>query len=146
MGTSFDKLTERERVILRLVLTRRNSSEIGRATGDTPSTVDALIKRARDKLGAPDRLAAARMLERHEMDQTLPLAPPPVLVLPTQELSAAPAFAFSLPVQTAGRRRNDLTTTQRIGWAVAIAIAAPVLLIAMAALLEAASHLFANIP
>ena len=103
----FERLTDRERAVLRLVLVCRNSSEIGRKTGDAPTTIDKLIKTARAKLDAPDRFGAARMLHDHETGG-------PALGPQTQDLQPPQGFRLPLPIPTLGRPTNDLSVRERL--------------------------------
>jgi DNA-binding CsgD family transcriptional regulator len=63
-----EALTRRERDCLRLVLDRLSSKEIGRTLGISPTSVDTLVRRAREKLGVDDRYAAAQLLADWERD------------------------------------------------------------------------------
>ncbi|WP_419254436.1 helix-turn-helix domain-containing protein [Caulobacter sp. ErkDOM-YI] len=56
-----DRLTERERECLRLVDRHMSSKEIARELGLSKHTVDWHLDKARKRLGAPDRYAAARL-------------------------------------------------------------------------------------
>ncbi|MBV9843089.1 MAG: helix-turn-helix transcriptional regulator [Sphingomonadaceae bacterium] len=65
-----NKLTQRQRECLRLVLTGRGAKEIGGALGISPQTVEAHLKAARKLLGVGDSGLAARMLGAHEQTTT----------------------------------------------------------------------------
>jgi DNA-binding CsgD family transcriptional regulator len=67
-----EALTRRERDCLRLVLDRLSSKEIGRTLGISPTSVDTLVRRAREKLGVDDRYAAAQLLADWERDGAPP--------------------------------------------------------------------------
>jgi DNA-binding CsgD family transcriptional regulator len=66
LGSGLDRLTERERECLRLVDRHLSSKEIARELGLSKHTVDWHLDKARKRLGAPDRYAAARLAsDRH---------------------------------------------------------------------------------
>eukprot|EP01030_Chromulinospumella_sphaerica_P014619 gene14619-14416_t len=60
----FEALTPRERECLRLVARHHQSKEIARLLNISKSTVDKHIDRARERIGAADRRAAALALAR----------------------------------------------------------------------------------
>ncbi len=68
-----EALTRRERDCLRLVLDRLSSKEIVRTLGISPTSVDTLVRRAREKLGVDDRYAAAQLLADWERDGAAPV-------------------------------------------------------------------------
>ncbi|PTS84702.1 LuxR family transcriptional regulator [Caulobacter sp. HMWF009] len=77
-GTSsgLDRLTERERECLRLVDRHLSSKEIARELGLSKHTVDWHLDKARKRLGAADRYAAARLAFNRDTPPSD--APPPI--------------------------------------------------------------------
>jgi DNA-binding CsgD family transcriptional regulator len=65
-NSSVDRLTAQERQCLRLVAQNLSSKEIARKLGISKASVDTYCNRARLKLDAPDRRAAARMVQMAE--------------------------------------------------------------------------------
>jgi DNA-binding CsgD family transcriptional regulator len=63
---AFDRLTEKQKECLRLVLRRNSSKEIASELGISPHTVDARLKGALKTLHTVSRFEAARMLAKHE--------------------------------------------------------------------------------
>jgi DNA-binding CsgD family transcriptional regulator len=55
-----EQLTEKERQVLDLVIQHKPTKQIARELGVAPNTVDMRLRSAREKLGTPDRNAAAR--------------------------------------------------------------------------------------
>ena len=60
------KLTEAQRVCLRMVLMHLSSKDIARELGISPHTVDQRLRMAIQILGVANRFEAARILARHE--------------------------------------------------------------------------------
>ncbi|WP_271067828.1 helix-turn-helix transcriptional regulator [Caulobacter sp. NIBR1757] len=75
--TGFEFLTPRERECLRLVARHHQSKEIARLLNISKSTVDKHIDRARERIGATDRRAAALALVAHENDLGIEYPPDP---------------------------------------------------------------------
>ena len=81
-----DKLTEAQRVCLRMVLMHLSSKDIARELGISPHTVDQRLRMAIQALGVANRFEAARILARHEAQtpyqsavyQTPHVAPAPI--------------------------------------------------------------------
>jgi DNA-binding CsgD family transcriptional regulator len=74
-----ERLTERERAALDLVLRRQSSKEIARRLEVSPKRVDQLLDRARLKLDSPTRFAAAeRYAELAGVSERLLYQPFPV--------------------------------------------------------------------
>jgi DNA-binding CsgD family transcriptional regulator len=71
-------LTPQERQCLRLVAQNRSSKEIAAALGISKASVDTYCNRARVKLGAPNRRAAARMMTDAEPGAAMAPVPPAV--------------------------------------------------------------------
>jgi DNA-binding CsgD family transcriptional regulator len=63
---AFDRLTEKQKECLRLVLRRNSSKEIASELGISPHTVDARLKGALKALGTASRFEAARILATYE--------------------------------------------------------------------------------
>jgi DNA-binding CsgD family transcriptional regulator len=61
-----DRLTEKQRVCLRMVFMHRSSKEIARELGIGADAVDQRLKTAMRTLGVESRIEAARMLAAHE--------------------------------------------------------------------------------
>ena len=80
------KLTEAQRVCLRMVLMHLSSKDIARELGISPHTVDQRLRMAIQILGVANRFEAARILARHEAQtpyqsavyQTPHVAPQPI--------------------------------------------------------------------
>lgn len=78
-----DKLSERQRDCLRLVLRHMQSKEIGRELGISPFTVDNHLKAAIQALGVNSRIEAALILaESEESGPSQRLASQPAMVAP----------------------------------------------------------------
>ena len=81
-----EKLTEAQRVCLRMVLMHLSSKDIARELGISPHTVDQRLRMAIQVLGVANRFEAARILARHESQtpyqsaiyQTPHVAPEPI--------------------------------------------------------------------
>jgi DNA-binding CsgD family transcriptional regulator len=138
-----EKLTEKEREVLRLVNRRLTSKEIAPLLGIRPDAVDARIKNATRKLGLPDRGKAAMLLADFEAAETYQqqVCQPPEVVAqsdfaslagPTatlarevQEpfLASVPTVAgITTPVSPEEGRRNELGAWQRVAMIAAVAI------------------------
>lgn len=134
MVNRFDRVTEPQRECLRLVLSRRNSKEIGQALGISPITVDKRLGRACATLGVTSRFEAARLLAEYEGGEAYqPLVhQSPDIVSPAEfdivgvSEALAPtggnheAKAQWLPIRPKGGRDNTLTMWQRLLWIFAI--------------------------
>jgi len=91
MGSDrFERLTEEQRVSLRLVHAHLTSKEIARRLGISGRAVDQRLDRARAVLGEPDRIAAAKALAAHE-------AASDRLTRDSQGLAEPAAAAASIP-------------------------------------------------
>ncbi|WP_296722444.1 DUF4019 domain-containing protein [Erythrobacter sp.] len=66
MSSPVDKLTERERETLRLLLNGHDSKSMAAELGISVHTVNDRLREARRKLGVPSSKAAARLLAQHE--------------------------------------------------------------------------------
>lgn len=65
-SSRIDKLTEAQRVCLRMVLMHLSSKDIARELGISPHTVDQRLRMAIQALGVANRFEAARILARYE--------------------------------------------------------------------------------
>ena len=90
MSDALNKLTDRQKDCLRLVVTGRSSKRIAEVLGISPGTVDQHLKAACKLLGQNDRGVAARMLEKWEA-----CLPPQKLDNQPQGVATAPAPAAS---------------------------------------------------
>lgn len=154
----FDRLTERQRTCLRLVLERRNSSEIGRTLGVSPHAIDKSLKLAMAKIGVNSRFEAARLFAAHEaavVGPPPPPAPPPPPPLdlgvqtPDPQASDLPPHgrdAMALPIPTRDRPTNTMAWWQIVTWGVAIGGVALALMVAALELLAAVDRLVAIAP
>ena len=61
-----NKLSEAQRICLRMVFMHMSSKDIARELGISPHTVDQRLKGAMQILGVDSRVEAARILARHE--------------------------------------------------------------------------------
>ncbi|MEA3042671.1 MAG: hypothetical protein QOJ53_292 [Sphingomonadales bacterium] len=112
------RLTEQQRVCLRLVFAHMTSKEIAPRLGIEPGSVDQHIKAAMRVLGAPDRRSAARMLAEHE---GLPMH----LAMHEEQRpfdATGPLEEPRLPLPMGGLRPDDVGTWKRLGWIAALAI------------------------
>jgi len=87
--TGFESLTARERECLRLVARHHQSKEIARLLNISKSTVDKHIDRARERLGAADRRAAALALATHEMSMGIGYPSDPAPISPAADIGSA---------------------------------------------------------
>lgn len=146
------KLTQNQRAYLRMVLAHNSSKEIAQHFGISAHTVDKRLKEAMKLLDVTSRVHAARMLEAAEAAeavQGLGAQSPDLANFPShgtfpastdhgygqKEPVAAtiredqsiyrergPERGFPLPFPTQGKRHNDLTILQRVGWTFALII------------------------
>lgn len=87
-----NKLSEAQRICLRMVFMHMSSKDIARELGISPHTVDQRLKGAIQTLGVESRVEAARMLARHEGGGTYQ-----PLVYQTPDIAAAP-IAGPIPI------------------------------------------------
>jgi DNA-binding CsgD family transcriptional regulator len=112
------RLTEQQRVCLRLVFAHMTSKEIAPRLGIEPGSVDQHIKAAMRILGAPDRRSAARMLAEYE---GLPMH----LAMHEEQRTfdaTGPLQKPRLPLPLGGLRPDDVGTLKRLGWIAALTI------------------------
>lgn len=101
-------LSERQIQSLLLVAKGMTSKEIGRELGISPSTVDNHISAAIDRLGARNRVDAARMIVPSIAD----CKTDHWMLAPIMEKDETADFAWWMPPPLGGRP-NTLTTGQR---------------------------------
>src|SRR5687768_5922701 len=73
-----ERLTPREREILRLVDRHLSSKQIARELGIRKDTVDEHLDKARSRLGVASRFEAARLLAESEGPAGAPIFAPPI--------------------------------------------------------------------
>jgi DNA-binding CsgD family transcriptional regulator len=115
------RLTEQQRVCLRLVFAHMTSKEIAPQLGIEPGSVDQHIKAAMRTLDVPDRRSAARMLAEFEG-----MAQPALVMREEQKgFEARPVrpAGLRLPLPFWGVRPADLTPLQRLAWIFALMMA-----------------------
>lgn len=117
MGGDLAKgLSERQAECLRLAAQGYTSKQIARAIGISPSTVDNHISAAVDRLGARNRIDAARFMLREASSESEVLlvkdrsAPPRMPRAPLRALLALPPLGG--PPNALGRRRRLLHILQ----------------------------------
>jgi len=119
-----ERLTEQQRVCLRLVYEHMTSKEIAPHLGIEPGSVDQHIKAAMRTLGVGDRRAAARLLAEHEgrsSSHPLEFASSTASGLAMREDQAGfdatpPPQGPRLPLPIWGGRPSDLSIAIRLGW------------------------------
>lgn len=117
------RLTEQQRVCLRLVFAHMTSKEIAPHLGIEPGSVDQHIKAAMRILDVGDRRAAAKMLAEEEGKRGRPAAsgvrmqeePAPYDATP-------PRLEPLLPLPLEGLRPTHVGWMKRLGWIAAIGI------------------------
>lgn len=131
--SDIENLTEAQREVLRLVLTRHSSKEIAQKLGISPFSVDKRIERAIATLGATSRFDAARRLAEHEgalayeplAYEAIDLSPPPGDAPSplTTEPGGLGRRLFGLSDRRiTGEARNTLTGLQRVGLILALMV------------------------
>lgn len=117
VGAAFDKLTPREREILRLIAAHLQSKEIARELGLSPKTVEMHVLSARRRLSGMSRRDAALAFvawdggARQDFGRRSPVG---------RSIADAPGLAeIETPAVRADRRRR-LTAPRRIGRALGI--------------------------
>jgi len=120
LATRIDKLTERQRIYLRLVRQLKNSKEIAAIAGNTsPRGVDKQLLKANAILGVSKRFDAAQMLAAYEQGVEYSS--------PANALPSVPSdFRLSRPWPTAGAAANMLTWKQAASWTAIISIVTPI--------------------
>lgn len=108
----FDRLTEKEREVLELVHARLSSKEIGLRLNLSRKTVDQRLDNARGKLGAPTRMAAARLYaDLAGIPERFPCAPFPVSEPPSDQPERARA-----PTDATYTFGDSMTFTSELPW------------------------------
>jgi DNA-binding CsgD family transcriptional regulator len=140
------RLTEQQRICLRLVFAHMTSKEIAPLLGIEPNSVDQHIKAAMRVLGVADRRAAARLLAEHEGALGARPAAPASAGRAMREdqdgyevLAPRPEPLLPLPIR--GARPNDVGVLKRLMWIALIAIGAALAFGALAAGVEALTRL-----
>jgi DNA-binding CsgD family transcriptional regulator len=143
-------IPEHQRTCLRKVLEHKSSKEIAIELGISSHTVDQRLKAAMQTLGVSSRVAAARLLAEHENRVYPPLVyqSPDIAALgisapgeatrgdgegiahrrtvvreeraPFTTSVRSHPWPGQLPLRRDGRRSNDLSALQRLGWVVVI--------------------------
>jgi DNA-binding CsgD family transcriptional regulator len=129
------RLTEQQRVCLRLVFAHMTSKEIAPILGIEPGSVDQHIKAAMRTLDAPDRRSAARMLAEYEEAGSSGSARLRMQEEQVAFQTAPPRLEPMLPLPFEGLRPTYVGWKKRLAWIAAIAIG---LAIAFGALIAAA--------
>jgi DNA-binding CsgD family transcriptional regulator len=141
-----DRLTEAQRVALRMFMERMTAKEIGRQLGISPKAVELRLKGARDTLGVMTSAEAARILAAHEDNafrntlggrtEVAERSPRGLSAADdgtdgtTDALSDQRAAvrtaqwikAIDWPIRSQRRTENDLSLTQRLLWPLLIII------------------------
>jgi len=132
-----NRLTEQQRVCLRLVYAHMTSKEIAPLLGIEPGSVDQHIKGAMRILDVADRRSAAKMLAEHEKR----VRPSPVAAIAMHEdqidYDAGARREPILPLPWEGIRPTHVGWRKRLAWIAAIAIGAALTFGALIAAAEA---------
>lgn len=140
------RLTEAQRVALRMFMARKTAKEIALELGITPKAVELRLKGAREALGVSSSAEAARLLAAAEQEITYRETPGyPTEVAPADGIAPLPAVGrndaeadgrkvvgearaafihepiqwpqdFEWPLRSKGRKRNELSLTARLLW------------------------------
>jgi DNA-binding CsgD family transcriptional regulator len=97
-----EKLTEAQRICLRMVLMHLSSKDIARELGISPHTVDQRLRMAIQALGVANRFEAARVLARYENQ-----APYQSAVYQSPHIAPAPVHATVGVSDIHGVRQGD---------------------------------------
>lgn len=147
-----ERLTEAQRVALRMFMERMTAKEIGLRLGISPKAVELRLKGARDTLGVTTSAEAARILAAHEegtfrntlggATEVADIAPDglsgsddaegTIETLPDPRSETAPPNGadrgarwirdIDWPIRSQRRTENDLNLTQRLLWPLLIII------------------------
>ena len=136
------RLTEQQRVCLRLVCAQMTSKEIARLLGIEPGSVDQHIKAAMRILGVGDRRTAARMLADYEKDGEI--AAPAGLRMQDEQMAYQVMRSRQeplLPLPWEGLRPTNVGWRKRLAWIAALTIGGAVAFGALIAAAETVSRL-----
>lgn len=136
------RLTEQQRVCLRLVYAHMTSKEIAPHLGIEPGSVDQHLKSAMRTLGVADRRAAARLLAEYE--QGGGGSPRAGLRMQEQQMAfqvEPPSRQPLLPLPLEGLRPTQVGWIKRLAWIAAIAFACALSFAALIAAAEAFTRL-----
>jgi DNA-binding CsgD family transcriptional regulator len=123
-----ERLTEQQRVCLRLVFAHMTSKEIAPHLGIEPGSVDQHIKTAMRTLGVGDRRAAARLLAKYEGKAGAPAVDfassrPSEMAMQEEQAgydAPPPPQAPKVPLPIWGGKPSDLSPLRRLAWIFAI--------------------------
>ena len=136
------RLTEQQRVCLRLVYAHMTSKEIARMLGIEPGSVDQHVKAAMRVLGVGDRRSAARLLAEHEEGGAGTVASGVRMQEEQMAYQAGPPrLEPLLPLPWEGLRPTYVGWMKRLAWIVAIAIGCAFSFAALIAATEAFTRL-----
>lgn len=131
------RLTEQQRVCLRLVYTHMTSKEIAQLLGVEPGSVDQHVKTAMRILGVNERRVAARLLADYEEEGGISVAAGSRMQDEQMAfLVTPPRLEPLLPLPWEGLRPTDVGWKRRLAWIAALAIGCA---IALAMLITAAA-------
>jgi DNA-binding CsgD family transcriptional regulator len=116
----FARLSDRQRIYLRLVLQHHTSHEIGFMTGASGRAVDKHLRSACKIIGVTSRVEAARRFAEYEA-RVESFDPEGATI----SSSRRTFWRFPLPLPSKSRPINMLTRSQILAWAMIIAIATP---------------------
>lgn len=130
------RLTEQQRICLRLVFAHMTSKEIAPHLGIEPGSVDQHIKAAMRILDVGDRRAAAKMLAEYEENRgRSPFSGVRMQEEPKPYDATPPRREPLLPLPLEGLRPTHVGWLKRLAWIVGIAIG---VVVAFGALIAAA--------
>ena len=136
------RLTEQQRVCLRLVYAHMTSKEIARMLGIEPGSVDQHVKAAMRVLGVGDRRSAAKLLAEHEEVGAGAAASGVRMQEEQMAFQAAPSrMEPILPLPLEGLRPTYVGWMKRLAWIAAIAIGCALSFAALIAAAEAFTRL-----
>ncbi|SER22613.1 helix-turn-helix domain-containing protein [Sphingobium sp. YR768] len=118
--TLFERLSDRQRVYLRLVFDLCTSAEIAYRTGGSTATIDKQLNLACKKIGVASRIDAARRF--HDYEERVQFFDPGGKI---NSPSQSDGSAFSWPLPSKARPLNMLTRQQILAWMAIVAIITP---------------------
>lgn len=140
MQPAFERLTEKQREVLRLFYQNYEIKEIARALGLNDHAVTERLRSARRTLGLSKSMEAARALAEHE-GYTRSVATPHGVSIQSEPADPADRKRPEVPVAVVANRYN-LTPIQRLGIVLLAAIGFVVLSGSIAMGVYALSYLF----